>query len=162
MGNLFIILALAGVVLYISNMRQRHHENFSVLNKLISGIDNMTEAELEEYEKKISNDNDEEKLINDLNKASELIDEDYDVDEEISEVRPMEEEEMNFAENEEEFKRRLASDKINSNVIGEKLSGETGIFSKNIAEKQLEEEEQFRRFLAGEMRQEERPEFGEE
>ena len=80
--NLFIILAIAGIILYVSNMRQKHQENFSVLNKLISGIDNMSEAELEEYEKKIANDNDEEKLISDLNKASELIGEDYDMDDE--------------------------------------------------------------------------------
>lgn len=167
--NLFIILAIAGIILYVSNMRQKHQENFSVLNKLISGIDNMSEAELEEYEKKIANDNDEEKLISDLNKASELIGEDYDMDDEdeMDSVKPIEEEEMNYAMieeelNEEEFKRRLAGESVNSNIIGDKLSGESGIFNENIAEKQLEEEEEFRRFLGGEMPENERQEFTEE
>lgn len=160
--NLFIILALAGIILYISNLRQKRYENFSVLNKLISGIDNMTEAELEEYEKKIAEDNEEEKLIDDLNKASKLIGEDEDdeiLNEELikQEVVPIEEEENNFAMieeemNEEEFKRKLASGKINSNITGEKLEGESNIFSENIAEKQLEEEEEFRKFLGGEMK----------
>jgi len=160
--NLFIILALAGIILYISNLRQKRYENFSVLNKLISGIDNMTEAELEEYEKKIAQDNEEEKLIDDLNKASRLIGEDEDdeiLNEELikQEVVPIEEEENNFAMieeemNEEEFKRQLASGKINSNITGEKLEGESNIFSENIAEKQLEEEEEFRKFLGGEMK----------
>ena len=155
--NLFIILALAGLILYISNMRQKRYENFSVLNKLISGIDNMSEAELQEYEKKIAQDNEEEKLIDELNKASKLIgeEEDDDEDELKPEVLPVEEEEqyamIEEEMNEEEFKRKLAAGTINSNITGEKLTQEE-IFSENIAEKQLEEEEEFRKFLGGEMK----------
>merc|ERR1711991_965860 len=140
---------------YFANREEKRQENFSVLNKLISGIDNMSEAELEAYEKKISNEGEEEKLIQDLNKASELIGEDDDVDDLDEEVRPMEEEEENYANIEEELPESLISEmieeKVNSKITNEAIIEEESAMEQNIAEKQIEQEEEFRKFLNGEI-----------
>merc|ERR1712146_135989 len=145
MGNLIIFIAIVALLLYFANREEKRQENFSVLNKLISGIDNMSEAELEAYEKKISNEGEEEKLIQDLNKASELIGEDDDVDDLDEEVRPMEEQEENYARIEEELPESLISEmieeKVNSKVTNEAIIEEESIMEQNIAEKQIEQEE---------------------
>jgi len=106
--NLLIVLAIAGIIIFIVN---RKNEKFTTVSKLISGIDNMTEKELDSYEKTLMDGHDL-KILKKFNKENEILEkqlnvkyndeEDEDSDSDDSHINPLEEE-MNYADVDDEF-----------------------------------------------------------
>ena len=157
--NLLIVLAIAGIIIFIVN---RKKEKFTTVSKLISGIDNMTEKELDSYEKKLMDGHDL-KILKKFSKENEILErqlnvkhdeEDEDEDSDDSSINPVEEE-MNYADIDDEFHldskmNRKCKKKLNSNVSSEMIIGN------NIDEKlydetnnnQIEDEDNFRKFLS--------------
>merc|ERR1711998_543147 len=66
--NLLIVLAVFGIIIFIVNRK----EKFTSVSKLISGIDNMTEKELDDYEKKLMDGHDL-KVLKKFNKENEIL-----------------------------------------------------------------------------------------
>merc|ERR1712146_100046 len=100
--NLLIVLAIAGI--FIVN-RKTKNESFTTVSKLISGIDNMTEKELDSYEKKLMDGHDL-KILNKFSKENEILEKQLNVnndeDSDDSSINPLEEE-MNYADVDDEF-----------------------------------------------------------
>merc|ERR1712146_624350 len=102
--NLLIVLAIAGIIIFIVN-RKTKNESFTTVSKLISGIDNMTEKELDSYEKKLMDGHDL-KILNKFSKENEILEKQLNVnndeDSDDSSINPLEEE-MNYADVDDEF-----------------------------------------------------------
>merc|ERR1711967_212362 len=104
--NLLIVLAIAGIIIFIVN---RKNEKFTTVSKLISGIDNMTEKELDSYEKTLMDGHDL-KILKKFNKENEILEkqlnvkynDEEDEDSDDSHINPLEEE-MNYADVDDEF-----------------------------------------------------------
>ena len=155
--NLLIVLAIAGIIIFIVN-RKTKNESFTTVSKLISGIDNMTEKELDSYEKKLMDGNDL-KILNKFSKENEILEKQLNVnndeDSDDSSINPLEEE-MNYADVDDEFhldgkmNKKCKKKKLNSNVSSEMIIGDN--VDKNLYDKtnnqQIEDEDNFRKFLS--------------
>ena len=155
--NLLIVLAIAGIIIFIVN-RKTKNESFTTVSKLISGIDNMTEKELDSYEKKLMDGHDL-KILNKFSKENEILEKQLNVnndeDSDDSSVNPLEEE-MNYADIDDEFhldgkmNKKCKKKKLNSNVSSEMIIGDN--VDKNLYDKtnnqQIEDEDNFRKFLS--------------
>ena len=159
--NLLIVLAIAGIIIFIVN---RKNEKFTTVSKLISGIDNMTEKELDSYEKTLMDGHDL-KILKKFNKENEILEkqlnvkyndeEDEDSDSDDSHINPLEEE-MNYADVDDEFhldgrmNKKCKKKKLNSNLSSEMIIGnkidETLYDETN--NNQIEDEDNFRKFLS--------------
>merc|ERR1711998_521604 len=157
--NLLIVLAVFGIIIFIVNRK----EKFTSVSKLISGIDNMTEKELDDYEKKLMDGHDL-KVLKKFNKENEILEKTLNVrhekedddDDDDSSIKAAEDE-TNYADVKDEYhldekmKRcKKKSKKINSNlssnmIIGNNIDEE--IYEDNNMQ-QIEDEEDFRKFLS--------------
>merc|ERR1711998_524331 len=107
--NLLIVLAVFGIIIFIVNRK----EKFTSVSKLISGIDNMTEKELDDYEKKLMDGHDL-KVLKKFNKENEILEkslnvrhekkhgEDKDEDDDDSSIKAAEDE-TNYADVKDEY-----------------------------------------------------------
>ena len=149
--NLFIVLIIAGIIVYITNTvpkNTKQQENFlgrlfgfSKLDTLVDGIDNMDSKELDEYEQTLD-DGKVEDIVNELNS-----------DIEEDEINPVEEE-TNYAHIDEIDEEIDLNDKqINSNassklILNEINQDENDEETNDENLQQLENEEEFRQYLS--------------
>lgn len=159
--NLLIVLAIAGIIIFIVN-RKTNNETFTTVSKLISGIDNMTEKELDSYERKLMDGHDL-KILNKFSKENEILEKQLNVninDEEASDsddssINPLEEE-MNYADVDDDFhldgkmNKKCKKKKLNSNISSEMIIGNN--IDENLYDEtnnqQIEDEDNFRKFLS--------------
>ena len=169
--NLIIVLVVSGVVLYFLNkLSNKKSENFTMLNKLVDGIENLGTKELEDLENKLSGEEEHSE------EEQEHSEEEHSEEEHSEEaVKPVEEENNNATISESKKDLVISginqttkvnskvhfkgSQKIDSNISSrmltnsseEELKPKNNINKKNNRiQQQLNEEEEFRKYLSGE------------